>query len=68
MAFNDLDHPFYRPLWRRAAVVISTALWTLFETFYAQDSFWMVIALGIFIYAYYTLIHTWKAKPPVDPA
>jgi hypothetical protein len=64
MAFNDQDHPFYRPRWRRIAIVASTALWAVFESSYAKDGFWTVIALAVFVYAWYTFIYTWKDKPP----
>jgi hypothetical protein len=59
---NNSD-PFYRPKSRRIAIVAVTAAWAAFETFYARDGFWMIIALAICAYAFWTFILNWKEPP-----
>ena len=39
--FND--HPFYKPLWRRVTIVVTTALWFGLEL-WMREPMWTVIA------------------------
>jgi hypothetical protein len=64
MAFGGNDHPFYKPLGTRLAIVASTAIWAGVELLYAKDGFWSVIALGVFAYCAWTFLIAWK--PPAD--
>ena len=48
----DLHHPFFRPVWRRWALVIVLAIWALVETL-AENTFWAVLAGGLCAYALY---------------
>ncbi len=57
------DHPFYRPLWRRIAIVASTAGWLAFELLVSGSGLWTALALGIFIYSAWTFLITWKDPP-----
>ncbi len=66
MAFGIHDHPFYKPKWRRALLVASTALWAGFETFVAQDGFWMVLSVAVFAYSLWIFLLNWKDAPPPD--
>lgn len=60
MATGPNDHPFYRPLWRRVAIVASTVLWFAFEAFYVVDPLWMPIAGGVALYCVWTFLISWK--------
>lgn len=42
---KDSEHPFFRPLWRRVAVVAVCVIWSIIE-FATGTPFWGVIALG----------------------
>jgi hypothetical protein len=44
MNFGVLDHPFYKPLWRRVAIVMATVAWFCLEVFIAHDGMWMAVA------------------------
>ena len=58
------DHPFYKPLWRRVAVVVTVALWAAFETFYAEDGLWTAISvatLGYSVWAFLVIFPKTKA-------
>jgi hypothetical protein len=45
----DLDHPFFRPLWRRVAVVVVCLAWACVE-FIGGTPFWGMLfgAIGIY--------------------
>ena len=47
---RDNEHPFFRPLWRRIAVVGFCAAWAAFE-FAMQAPLWGMIALAFGAYA-----------------
>ncbi len=50
--FLDLRHPFFRPVWRRVAVVIVLALWTVAELIGA-NFYWAALAGGLLVYVLY---------------
>ncbi|PKR88135.1 hypothetical protein CXZ10_16940 [Pleomorphomonas diazotrophica] len=60
---SDLNHPFYRPLWRRVLLVAVTGAWATYENFVVKDPMWMVLTAGIFVYAAWVFLIKW-----VDPA
>ena len=46
MAIIDVQHPFFKPLWRRVAVVALCLGWGLFE-FASGTPFWGVLFVGL---------------------
>lgn len=52
MALLDVRHPFFRPLWRRIAVVVLCLGWGVFE-FSGSNTFWGVLFVGIGLYCAY---------------
>lgn len=42
----DFDHPFFRPLWRRIAIVAACATWGGFEILMASVG-WGIFFLGV---------------------
>lgn len=50
--FFDLDHPFFRPLWIRAAVVILCLVWAGLEIWGGAIP-WAVLFGGLGIYCAY---------------
>lgn len=48
----DLRHPFFRPLWRRIAVVILLVFWTVVELA-SGSPYWAALVGGIGAYAIY---------------
>jgi hypothetical protein len=66
MALGVHDHPFYRPKWRRVALVATTASWAAFEILYTGSGFWTVLASAVFVYCFWVFILNWKDKPPPD--
>ena len=59
----DVNHPFYRPLWRRIAIVAVTLAWLAFELLVSQDGFWTVIAGGMAGAALWFFLISWKDPP-----
>jgi hypothetical protein len=64
MALGPHEHPFYRPLWRRIAIVASTIVWTSFEYFMGGSGFWTVIALAVCGYSIWTFLWTYPKDTP----
>lgn len=62
MALIDPAHPFFRPLWRRVAVVIACLGWALFEIMTGSPG-WAMLFGGAGLYAAYVLLIT---TPPED--
>ncbi|MBO0343751.1 hypothetical protein J0X15_00835 [Roseibium sp. CAU 1637] len=61
---KDSEHPFFRPLWRRIAVVVICAGWASFE-FYMGNTTWGWITAAIGGYAIWTFLITYTG--PVEP-
>lgn len=63
---RNIDHPFFRPLWRRAAVLAVCLAWAIVE-FAAGSPFWGTVALGLAGYGYWIFIHTYPGDPGRPP-
>ncbi|ABV93019.1 hypothetical protein Dshi_1277 [Dinoroseobacter shibae DFL 12 = DSM 16493] len=64
-AVLDLRVPFFRPVWRRVAMVLVLALWTGVEVSMGNP-FWALLAGGIGVYAIY--VFAFDFDPPDDGA
>ncbi|MBB3309379.1 hypothetical protein FHT78_001108 [Rhizobium sp. BK196] len=63
MQLIDPNHPTYRHLWVRIAIVAVCLGWAIFE-FIGGDPFWGVLAGAVGVYSFYMLIWTFDPKPP----
>jgi len=65
---KDHEHPFFRPLWRRVAVVVVCVAWSIFE-FAAGANVWGMIALAFAAYAVWQFFYLYKPAdaPPTQP-
>jgi hypothetical protein len=61
---RDADHPFFRPLWRRIAVVVVCVAWMVLE-FATGQPFWGTSAAGMTGYAVWVYLWTYKPPPAV---
>ena len=61
--FFGFNHPFFKPLWRRVAVVGVCAGWGLFEISMGQTG-WGLAFLGLGAVAFYGLFIAFD--PPAD--
>ena len=66
---KDADHPFFRPLWRRIAIVAFCAAWAVWE-YSNNQAMWATIAGGMAAYGAWVFLVTYKppAEPPSDQA
>ena len=60
MKIIDESHPFYKPLWRRVALVGVLAGWTAFEVFYTQQPLWIMVAGALFAYTTWIFLISWR--------
>lgn len=63
MKLLDTSHPFFRPAWRRYAMVAATFLWAGFEMSHGND-IWAYLFAGIGGYLAYHLIFAFPKDPP----
>ena len=63
MKLVEQDHPFFKPLWRRVAIVALVAAWLAVEVFYVRDSLWIMVAAGMLAYAIWTFLLKWPKTP-----
>ncbi|BCH13550.1 MULTISPECIES: DUF3329 domain-containing protein [unclassified Mesorhizobium] len=56
---KDSEHPFFRPLWRRVAIVAVCLVWSVVE-FATGAPFWGTIALGFAFYAVWQFFYLYK--------
>jgi hypothetical protein len=57
---KDQEHPFFRPLWRRIAIVVFCGAWAAWE-YYNQQEFWGMLALGMTAYAVWVYLWTYPS-------
>jgi len=60
---KDTEHPFFRPLWRRIALVAACLAWAALE-FYGGSQTWGMIALAFGAYGAYQFL--FRYQPPPD--
>jgi hypothetical protein len=62
----DLNHPFFRPLWRRVLVVAVCLAWAAFE-FTTGSPFWGVLFGGIGLVCAWAFFLAWDPDQGSDP-
>lgn len=61
---NDAQHPFFRPRWRRIAIVAFCAAWSILE-FVSGSALWGTIAAGMTVYGAWLFLI--RYTPPAEP-
>ncbi|MBX5203784.1 hypothetical protein [Rhizobium sp. NZLR1] len=64
MQLIDPNHPAYRRLWVRVAIVAVCFGWAAFEIV-GGDPFWAVLSAAAGAYSFYMLFWTFKPQPEV---
>lgn len=59
----DLNHPFFRPLWRRIAVVVLCLGWAVLE-FISGTPFWGILFGGIGLYCVWGFFFAFNPDAP----
>ena len=57
---NKADREFFRPLWRRIAVVAALALWLGYEAMFIGEQLWIMIVGAALAYAVWNFFLNWK--------
>lgn len=68
MALKDNDVNWWRPLWKRIAVVAFLAIWLAWEVFFTGEQLWMVLVGAALAYALYNFFITFPKEKPSDAA
>ncbi len=63
---KEQQHPFYKPLWRRVAIVAVIVFWLGFEIYQESDGLWIGLAGAMLAYAVYTFFLTWPKDEPTS--
>lgn len=63
MNWLDTDHPFFRPLWIRIAVVAVCIAWGALEALVGSP-FWAVISLGLGAYTAWAFFIAFNPRDP----
>jgi hypothetical protein len=61
---KDSSHPWFRPLWRRIAVVAFCIAWAIFE-FATGTPFWGIMVLAFAAYGIWQFFIVFDASEPV---
>jgi hypothetical protein len=61
------DHPFFRPLWRRLAIVAVCIVWTVLE-YRGGGSLWVWVAFGFTVYAIVNFLVFYRPKEDAPAA
>ena len=61
----DFNHPFFRPLWLRIAIVALCLLWAMVEAS-TGGGMWAVLFTAIGLYAAYGFFVTFNPREPDD--
>ena len=62
MQLIDVNHPFYRPLWIRIAIVVFCFGWAVVELV-GRQPFWAIISGALGVYSAYRLLFAFHPKP-----
>ena len=47
----EQQHPFYKPLWRRIAIVVVILSWIAMELYFGERGIWLWLAVAFLAYA-----------------
>ena len=64
---KDAEHPFFRPLWRRIALVAFCAVWTAIEV-WNNSGLWVWLTAGLTAYAAWLFLLNYKGPVETPPA
>ncbi len=62
MKIIDRQHSFYKPLWRRVAIVAFVAGWLVFEVTVSREPLWIAGAGALLAYAVWVFLINWPKE------
>lgn len=66
MALKQNDLNWFRPLWRRVAVVVFLAAWLAWELIWTRDSFWALLVGAALAYSLYNFFYAFPKEGTTD--
>ncbi len=61
----DLQHPWFKPLWRRVLVTAVCVFWTVLEL-YTGDPFWAMLFGALAAYSIWSFFFAFNPREPED--
>lgn len=66
MALKQNDLNWFRPLWRRVAVVVFLTAWLGWELIWTRDTFWGLLVGAALAYSLYNFFYAFPKEPPAN--
>ena len=66
MALKQNDLTWFRPLWRRVAVVVFLAAWLGWELLWSGDMFWALLVGAALAYSLYNFFYAFPKEEPTN--
>lgn len=64
MALKENDLNWFRPLWRRIAVVAFLAVWLAWEAIWTKETMWIVLVGAALAYSLYNFFYAFPKEEP----
>lgn len=66
MALKQNDLTWFRPIWRRVAVVVFLTAWLGWELLWSKDMFWALLVGAALAYSAYNFFYAFPKEEPVN--
>lgn len=64
MALKENDLNWFRPLWRRVAIVVFLAVWLAWEAIWTKETLWIVLVGAALAYSLYNFFYAFPKEEP----
>lgn len=64
MALKENDLNWFRPLWRRVAVVVFLTAWLIWEVVWTKETLWMVLVGAALAYSLWNFFYAFPKEEP----
>jgi hypothetical protein len=64
MALKENDLNWFRPLWRRVAVVAFLGVWLAWEAIWTKETLWIVLVGAALAYSLYNFFYAFPKEEP----
>ena len=68
MALKENDLNWFRPLWRRVAIVVFLAVWLAWEAIWTKETLWIVLVGAALAYSLYNFFYAFPKEEPKNDA
>lgn len=64
MVLKQNDVNWFRPLWRRVAVVVFLAVWLAWEALFTHEALWITLVGAALLYSLYNFFYAFPKEDP----